>query len=209
MSEKQLENETEILKTMGYDYKYIDNGTNKTLNLLKNNRIVGHVKSNTNENDLQYFSDYKYDMYIFNVNVDEEHRNKRLCKIIVKLFVLNSNAMANTQLSYLLLNIGKDISCKCYYRAFNECGYDVFAYKYNVKEGELDSVRTPIINVNECSKYDPDLAEEMYMAFVYRGLYGGKNQPCKMKKTRKTNKRKKYNKSKKMLLKNVILKQYI
>lgn len=199
MSVNLLVDETKMLKSMGYDYNFIDDKTKKTLNLLKNNIIVGYVEGNTDDINFKmfsdYISDYKYDIYISNVNVNEEHRNKNLCKIIVKIFVLHINAVADKQLSYLLLNTGKDIACKCYYKAFHECGYNVFAYKYNVDEGELNSFSTPIININECGNHEPHLASEMLMAFIYNKQYGGKNILRNTKKTKKTNKQKKHNKS--------------
>jgi hypothetical protein len=163
----------------------------KILYLLKDRNIIGHIKGHSNLSHLTSFEDYTYDVYIDYVFIDNDFRNKKLCKIMVQLFLLNANLSANNKISFLLLNSGGEISCKCYFDAFNECGYKIFAYQYDWEKEEMATTRTQIIRDN-CANH------EMYMSFIPNNVNGGKyKKNKKSKKNKKIKNPKKIKKTKK------------
>jgi len=143
------------------------------------------------ESDTENATD-EYQVYINNVDIDSDSQGKRLCKIMVQLFLLNANASAGENLSYWLTNAGGQISCRCYTNAFKECGYKVFGY---IEEphgrDEITTKKEMTVDLCKTIYSDPDDdGDHIQMGFVYSGVSGGKRSGSKLK-NRKTKKSKK------------------
>jgi D-alanyl-lipoteichoic acid acyltransferase DltB (MBOAT superfamily) len=98
---------------------------------------------------------------------------------MVQLFILNTNFSNKQKLSFGLMNIGKDISCKCYFDAFNECGYTSFSHIYD-EDGSDNLIKTKMTR-DSC-----DINYEMYMEFIPNMSSGGNYKKSKTKKTKKS-----------------------
>jgi hypothetical protein len=185
-------------------YNVLEPSSNK-----KQKRSVGNVSDEDEDNPETEknvdFSD-KYQVYIDNVDIDEESQDKGLCKIMMQLFLLNANFSAGENLSFCLDNDDGICNCKCYARAFEECGYEVFGYinEYSIdndndaitKKIEMTHDECDIIypkKVDKRKHYNPD--DPIGMGFVYSGLIGGKRSAIK-RKNRKTKKSRKIKKMK-------------
>lgn len=156
--------------------------TNKMLYLLKNNVVIGYVDGNSTDNKLNDLG--SYEVYIDYVSIIDEYRGKKLCKLMVQLFLLSVNDSNNKKLSFLLINAGKEIACKCYFNAFNECGYTSFLYNYDVENNKLMDTQNELVRIKMSpSTCDSDINIQTFMGFIYRGSSGGKT-----KKTKKTKK---------------------
>jgi hypothetical protein len=144
------------------------------------------------EPDTEYITD-EYKVYINNVDIDSDSQSKRLCKIMVQLFLLNANVSAGENLSFYLTNAGGQISCRCYTNAFKECGYKVFGY-IEEPRGRHDTITIKKeMTVDLCKTFysDPDDNDAyIQMGFVYSGISGGKRSGSKSKnkKTKKSGK---------------------
>ena len=171
--------------------------TNKILYLLKNNVVIGYVEGNSLDSKLNELG--SYEVYIDYVFIIDEYRGKKLCKLMVQLFLLSVNDSSNKKLSFLLINAGKEIACKCYFNAFNECGYTSFLYSYDVENDKL------VVNQNELvrekmspSTCDSDIDTLTFMGFLYSGSSGGKTNKTKKLKMKHTKRRVSKNSSRKI-----------
>jgi hypothetical protein len=182
------------------------NGNNELINMKYNVLETSSNKKrkisveNVSDEDEEYID--KYQVYINKVDIDEESQDKGLCKIMMQLFLLNANFSADENLSFFLENYDGICNCKCYARAFEECGYKVFGYINDndddeiIKKIEMTHDVCDIIypkKVDKHKRYNPD--DTIDMGFVYSGLIGGKRSAIK-RKNRKTKKSRKIKKRK-------------
>lgn len=123
---------------------------NKRLYILHNNYIISYIGAMANDIDVN----------IDFVEVNPNYRNKRLCRLMMKLFIRIVNN--SRKLTFSLKNAGGEISCRCYVNAFTEIGYKSY---YNVEENEWAE-----INIANCN------IEPYRMKFVYQQSSGGKRK---------------------------------
>ena len=142
------------------------NNNQMILYLIQDEVIAGYIQGSTDTSEIND----SYDIMIDYVSISDEHRGKKLCKLITQLFLLNVNLSYGRNLSFALLNIGKEIGCKCYYDAFTENGYLTFFYETNNYKiiGEPKNMTK-----NLCSVYKDQMIS---MIFIYRNLSGGKSK---------------------------------
>ena len=163
--------------------------------------VVGSIKSNWEKPKKYNDEQDEYQVYINNVDIESDEQGKRLCKLMVQLFLLSANDSAGQNLSFHLTNAGGKISCRCYTNAFRECGYKTYVYI----ESDDDSIRKEgTIELCEELYPDPDdTGEHTTMGFIYSGVGGGKRSDSKRKKTkRQKNRKQKRNKTKKSINRN-------
>ena len=166
--------------------------------------VVGSIKSNWEKPKKYNDEQDEYQVYINNVDIESDEQGKRLCKLMVQLFLLSANDSAGQNLSFHLTNAGGKISCRCYTNAFKECGYKVYAYvddQYINEDGDEDDTREVRKEgtLEYCEELYPDpddTGEHTTMGFIYSGVGGGKRSDSKRKKT-KRHKKQKRNKTKK------------
>lgn len=134
-----------------------------------------------------------FDVEIEHVEVNENYRNKKLCKLMTQLYLLIVNKRHKRNLSFALYNINeaKDISCKCYFDAFNECGYVANYYQLNIAFKIL--AKGTNMTKNLCDEKKNDM---LLMTFRYRdiGTFGGKKNKKSKKYVNKNRNRTRKNK---------------
>jgi hypothetical protein len=153
--------------------------------LIEGETVIGYITGSSNTSEIPTSN---FDIVISYVHIDPHHRGNKLCKLMTQLFLLNVNLSFETNLSFGLYNLGEEISCKCYFDAFTECGYETFYY--NVYD-DLRNTEGKIMSRNLCS------SNVIIMTFIYGDIASGKykrirkNNKTKNRK-RKNNKRKSY-----------------
>ena len=157
----------------------------------RDKEVVGTVVSTNNGMKIRVPDEYE--VYIDNVDIDKYSQRKGLCKLMVKLFILNANVSAGKNLSFSLINAGGEKACRCYTRAFNECGYKVFGY---INEGDTKNIKKEMtvelcedIYKNPADNHEDD--DSIYMGFVYTGVINGGKRSGSKRKNRKTKKNRK------------------
>lgn len=150
--------------------------------LTEGETVIGYI---TGSSDTSEIPTSNFDIVISYVNIDPRHRGNKLCKLMTQLFFLNVNLSFESNLSFGLYNIGEEISCKCYFDAFTECGYQTFYYNI---DDDLQNTEGTIMPRNLCSN------DVIIMIFLYVDTSSGKYKIKKINKTknRKNNKRKNY-----------------
>ena len=181
-------------------YNVFENLSNKTQNL-SGSAETEPVNQPATQPATESVND-EYQVYINNVDIENDSQGKHLCKIMVQLFLLNANASADEKLSFCLNNAGGLKSCMCYTRAFKKCGYKVFGYideRYGrgtitiKKEMEEDLCNAIYGNQPFDTNFNFNSSDTEFtfdMGFVYTGESGGKRTGSK-RKNRKTKKSRK------------------
>jgi len=114
-------------------------------------------------------SDVTSSIYIGGVEVHPLFRGTNLCKLMMKLFILYANTVLPYQ-QFSLTNVGQIPACRCYIKAFAECGYAA----YTVKSG------TPM-SVEECTNDDNKLTFVMGGDKMIELPTGGRKRSTKKK----------------------------
>lgn len=112
---------------------FTPNKNNIILYLIDNKDIIGYIQASFDSSNINNKISEHSDIIIDYVSINEKYRGKKLCKLMIKLFLLNANLSMNRNLSFCLYNIGGDISCKCYFDAFAYFDYSTFFYNLNKK----------------------------------------------------------------------------
>jgi hypothetical protein len=153
--------------------------------LIEGETVIGYITGSSNTSEIPTSN---FDIVISYVHIDPHHRGNKLCKLMIQLFLLNVNLSFETNLSFGLYNIGEEISCKCYFDAFTQCGYQTFYY--NVDD-DLQNTEGKILSRNLCS------SNVIIMVFLYVDTASGKYKIKKIKKINKTKNRKRKNNKRK------------
>lgn len=177
------EDETISKEIYSYPLFFTPNENNMNLYLIQGENVIGYVTGSsdtskiTEINEITETTGAKIEIVISYVNIDNNYRGKKLCKLMVQLFLLNVNSTYSKKLSFFLYNVGGIAACRCYFTSFNECGYDTFYYTVDDKEQKT------MTNKELCNE------NMLRMVFLYRGIPGGKRKKNKKicNKTRKKN----------------------
>jgi len=133
---------------------------NIILYLIDNTNIIGYIKASCDSSNINKQISEHSDIIIDYVSIDDKYRGKKLCKLMIKLFLLNANLSYGRNLSFCLYNIGRDISCKCYFDAFTDFNYSTFFYNLN-KNFEVIGKKSRM-NRNICN-----LSKENFLIMIF------------------------------------------
>ena len=142
--------------------------------IIKSDIIVGYVCGYKNFDDSYRDKNNNPYVYISYVEIKENNRRQGLCKLMIQLFLLSVNESEKQTRSFNLENTSGSTSCKCYFDAFTECEYLTYSYNNEPEEDGKELMTREMCDTRETA-----------MAFVYRGLIGGKMKTNKKTKTRK------------------------
>lgn len=109
----------DFIKYKPIELTEIDLDNDSILYFIKDGIIVGYIYS-------VYETDFEF---IAEVAIKDSYRGLGLCKLMVKCMILNINLTYVKDLNYYLSNAGGYVACKCYIKAFQECGYSAYSDK--------------------------------------------------------------------------------
>lgn len=132
--------------------------------LTHHDNIIGYISGKYNYLIDDDDTDYVHLSY---VEINKSSRGKGLCKLMIQLCTLIINNEKGTKCSFHLENAGNKISCKCYFDAFNECGYSGYYYTEDIETKKRMNKNTCITIYDKNDEdEDEDEDNDIYLVFI-------------------------------------------